>query len=337
MLAQAVPVAVDEPGRAHHGAGLVTRPEGGEEAAPELVAVLLEDAGKLQDAGIAGGVVGRLGAGPGVLVSADHDEVLATALDLPDGDLHGAPAVLDVGAEPHAHGSRLQHLAQLQAGGAGDADTGQRRHLGSIGLGRRVAPHGLHRAERHGRVLRMPPVHHHAARRAHDRGDALLLVAGRVVGELRERDLARGVAPLVLAEGAGGHVHQLGGDAVGERRQAVAQRVGLDRQLDGRYDAHLGLVGKAHQPRHLVHARRHPGLSQRRGAVFGHALAVFGAGEARWNLRRDVLDVGPDVGHRDRLNDTLIRHARPSLPPCAGPALAKVGILRQSSGRVTSG
>ena len=75
-----------------------------DEAAAQLVAVLVEDAGQLQDAGIAGGVVGRLGAGPGVLVAADHDEVVAAALDLADRDLHGAPAVLDVGAEPHAHG-----------------------------------------------------------------------------------------------------------------------------------------------------------------------------------------------------------------------------------------
>ena len=182
------------------------------------------------------------GPGPGVLVAADHHEIVRAALDLAHRDLHGPPAVLDVGAEPDAHRACLQHLAQLQAGGAGDADAGQRRHLALVGLGRRVAPHGLHRAERHGRVLWVPPVHHHAPGRAHDGGDALLLVARGMIGELGERDLARGVASLVLAEGAGGDVHQLGRDAVGERRQAVAQRVGLDRQLHRRQHAHLGLL-----------------------------------------------------------------------------------------------
>ena len=48
-----------------------------DEAAAQLVAVLLEHARQLHDAGVAGGVVGRLRAGPGVLVAADHDEVVA--------------------------------------------------------------------------------------------------------------------------------------------------------------------------------------------------------------------------------------------------------------------
>ena len=87
----------------------------------------------------------------------------------------------------------------LRPGGAGDADAGQRRHLGLVGLGRRVAPDRLHRAERHRRVLRVPPVHHHAAGRAHERRDALLLVPGRMIGELRERDLAGRAPALVLA------------------------------------------------------------------------------------------------------------------------------------------
>ena len=60
VLAQPVPVAVDVPGRADHGAGLMPRPEAGDQAAAQLVAVLVEDAGQLQDAGIAGGVVGGL-------------------------------------------------------------------------------------------------------------------------------------------------------------------------------------------------------------------------------------------------------------------------------------
>ena len=77
MLAQPVPVAVDEPGRADHGAGLVAGPEAAHEAAAQLVAVLLEHARQLHDAGVAGGVVGRLRAGPGILVAADHDEIVA--------------------------------------------------------------------------------------------------------------------------------------------------------------------------------------------------------------------------------------------------------------------
>src|SRR6185436_8821590 len=67
VLAQAVPVAVDEPGRADHGTGLVPGPEAGDETTAQLVAMLLEDACEFHDAGVAGGVVGRLRAGPGVL------------------------------------------------------------------------------------------------------------------------------------------------------------------------------------------------------------------------------------------------------------------------------
>ena len=234
-----------------------------------------------------------------------------------------SPTVICTGRQPFSTlarnhtrtGPALQHLAQLQAGGAGDADAGQRRHLGLVGLGRRIAPHRLHRAERHGRILRMPPVHHHAAGRAHDGGDALLLVARGMIGQLRERDLAGGVAPLVLAEGAGGDVDQLGRDAIGQRRQAVAQRVGLDRQLHRRQHPHLGLLGEAHQPRHLVHARGNAGLGQRLRAVFRHALAVGGAGKAGRDLRGDVLDMGLDVGRRHRVDDRFIRHAHPRHSP----------------------
>src|SRR5262249_32448358 len=188
VLAQPVPVAIDEPGRAHHGAGLVAGPEPEHEAAPQLVALLLEHPAELHDAGVAGGVVGRLRAGPGVLVPADHDEIVALALDLADRDLHRTPAVLDVGAKPHSHRALLKHLAQLQARAARDADARQRWHLGLEGLGRRIPPHRLARADRHRRIAGMAPVHHHAAACTHQPGYALLLVARRMVGKFRERD-----------------------------------------------------------------------------------------------------------------------------------------------------
>src|SRR5207249_3053273 len=67
VRAQPVPVAVDEPGRADHGAGLVAGPEAAHQAAPQVGAVLLEHARQFHDAGVAGGVVRRLRTGPGVL------------------------------------------------------------------------------------------------------------------------------------------------------------------------------------------------------------------------------------------------------------------------------
>ena len=237
------------------------------------------------------------------------------ALDLADRDLHGAPAVLDVGAEPHAHRPRLQHLAQLQAGRAGDADAGQRRHLGLVGLGRRIAPHRLHRAERDGRVLGMAPVHHHAAGGAHDGGDALLLVARRVVGELGERDLAGCVAALVFAEGAGGDVDQLGRHAVGKRRQAVAQRVGLDRRAR---------PAPALASRPARESSTSPGISCTRAdtPALVSAAALYSA--MRLPLaepaRRDGISVvmcstwAFDVGRRHRVDDDFIRHASSSHP-----------------------
>src|SRR5215467_13495297 len=87
MRAQAVPVVVHKPGGADHGAGLMTGPEARNEPTPELVAVLLEYAGKLENAGIARGIIGRLRAGPGILVSANDDKIIAAAPDLADGDL----------------------------------------------------------------------------------------------------------------------------------------------------------------------------------------------------------------------------------------------------------
>ena len=101
------------------------------QAAAQLVAVLLEDPREFQDAGIAGGVVGGLRARPGILVAADHHEVVAAGrLDLAGRDLHRPPAILDIRPHADAHRALADHLPQLQPGGAGDADAGQGRHLG---------------------------------------------------------------------------------------------------------------------------------------------------------------------------------------------------------------
>src|SRR5262249_59591477 len=113
--------------------------------AAELVVVLLEHAPQPHDAGVAGGIVGRLRAGPGILVPADHDEVVGLALDLAHRDFERAPAVLDIGAKPHPHRAALEHLAQLESGAARDTDAGQGRHFALEGLRRRVAPYRFDR------------------------------------------------------------------------------------------------------------------------------------------------------------------------------------------------
>ena len=314
VLAQTIPIAIDEPGRADHGARLMPGPEPGDKAAAQLVAVLIEHPRKLEDTGIAGGVVGRLWPQPGILVAADHDKILAAAGNFADGDLHGAPGVFDVGAHADADRTLFQQLAQLEAGGPGDADAGQPRHFRLQGLRRRIAPHGLDRAEGHRRVLRMTPVHHHAPGGAHEGGDALLFVAGRMIGELGKRDLAGGVKARVFAKGPRRHVQQLAGKAVGQGRQAVAQGIGLDHELHRCQNAQLALFGKTDEPGHFQHRRRYPILGERRGAVLGHALAVGGARQTRGDLGGDVLDVGLDVGGRHGADDVFFRHLVPRHP-----------------------
>ena len=113
------------------------------------------------------------------------------------------------------------------------------------------------------------------------RGDALLLVAGRVIGELGERDLAGGVAALVLAEGAGGRRPSA------RPRCRRAASAGCGPSVLASIDSSTGastrisrLLGEAHEARHLVHARRDAGLGQRRGAVLGHPRA-FGEPASR--------------------------------------------------------
>src|SRR5262249_23472464 len=91
VLAQPVPIAIHAPGLPDHRAGLVPGPEAAHQASAQLVTMLLEHARQLHDAGIAGGIVGGLRAGPGVLVTADNHEIVRPALHLADGDLNGAP------------------------------------------------------------------------------------------------------------------------------------------------------------------------------------------------------------------------------------------------------
>src|SRR5215468_9011896 len=82
MLAHAVPIAVGEPAGAHHGSSLMRGPEAEYETAPEFFAMACENAGKLQHAGIAGGVVGSALAIPAVLVATDEDKILSNRRQL---------------------------------------------------------------------------------------------------------------------------------------------------------------------------------------------------------------------------------------------------------------
>ena len=147
-------------------------------------------------------------------------------------------------AKPDLHRSLLRHLAQLKAGGARNADARNGRHLGLGILRRRIAPHRLHRAERHCLVLGMPPIHHDGADRALQTGDALLLVTRGRIGQLGEDDLAAGILAHIVGERAAADIDDLGANAVLGSRQAMAERVGLDRDLRRRLDAKFGVLGK---------------------------------------------------------------------------------------------
>ena len=95
--------------------------------------------------------------------------------------------------------------------------------------------------------------------------------------------------------------------------------------------------GKLTSPGISCTLRRHAGLGQRRGAVFGHALAVRGAGEARGDLRRDVLDVGlRTLAAETACDDALIRHATLSSDGCRPGVTPRspVGKRRVSCGKV---
>ncbi len=69
----------------------------------------------------------------------------------------------------------------------------------------------------------------------------------------------------------------------------MAQRVGLDRDLDRRQNAHLR---KADEAGHLKDARRNALPGQRGGAVLRHAPGVFGAREPGGDVRGYVFDMG---------------------------------------------
>src|SRR5262249_20799435 len=64
VLAQAVPVAIHEPGGADHGPGFVAGPKARNEAATELVAVLLDHADEFENYSVTGSVIGGLRARP---------------------------------------------------------------------------------------------------------------------------------------------------------------------------------------------------------------------------------------------------------------------------------
>src|SRR5262249_8790342 len=101
----------------------------------------------------------------------------------------------------------------------------------------------------------------------------------------------------------------------------------------------LGLLWEADEPRQLFDARLDPDLGKLGGTVFGHTLAVGGAGEARGDLAGDVLDVRLHVGGRYRRDNACFRHSRSrtSWFACRGGCgLPARGILRQTVGRVTS-
>src|SRR5262245_2731317 len=123
MLADAVPIPVGKPAGAHHGPSLVCGPEAEHQAASELVAMSCEYASKLEHAGIAGGVIRRTFAIPTILMAANKDEVIpAAGRQLADRHLQIAPAVLDIGAQPHANRSLGKLIEEISSGGSGNAD-----------------------------------------------------------------------------------------------------------------------------------------------------------------------------------------------------------------------
>ncbi len=181
VLAQAIPVPLHVPRRANHGSGLVPGPEAAYDAATQLVAMLIKDARKLHDAGIASSIVGRLWSGPGILVTTNDHKVICLTFDFSNSDLYRSPAVFDIGAHPDPHWSLLQQFAQLQARRPRNTDAGQRRHLALECLRSGITPHRLYRAKRDRGIFRVPPVHHHATCRTKQPRDALLLMARGMV------------------------------------------------------------------------------------------------------------------------------------------------------------
>ena len=197
VIAQQIPVAIGKPGGARHGSGFMGRPETEHESASQLVLVLLEHARQLDHDGVSRCVVGGGFAGPRVLVSAHDDEVVRLSpfrrRQLCSRDLYRTPAVGNMRSQPDLDGPLCTQVLELQTGDARNANARNGCHLALVGLGCRVTPHRLDRAEGHGRVFRVPPVHHHRADGALHGGDALLLVTTWRIRQLRQDDLAANI------------------------------------------------------------------------------------------------------------------------------------------------
>src|ERR1700742_4356849 len=100
---------VREPGRARHRPGLVRRPEPEYQTAPQLGAMLVENPRQFHHAGVAGRVVGRRLAIPGILVTTDKNKVARTVdRHLSDRQVNVTPAIVDVGLEVDLDGALLK-------------------------------------------------------------------------------------------------------------------------------------------------------------------------------------------------------------------------------------
>jgi hypothetical protein len=94
----------------------------------------------------------------------------------------------------------------------------------------------------------------------------------------------------------------------------VTQRVGLDRNLDGRLDPKLRVFGKGHDRRQFMNdGVGQPVLLHRIAAVFSHALAIGAAGGAMRDLADDLFDVSADPVRRNLIQNGRIGHHFPSL------------------------
>ena len=250
-------------------------------------------------------------------MAADHDEVIAAALDLADGDLHGAPAILDVGAHPDAH-RPLASASRAACRPAVRAMPTQGSRAISVlqGLGRRIAPGGLDRAEGHRRVLRVAPVHHHAAGGAHEGGDALLFVARRMIGELGQRDLAGGIAARVFAEGPEATSISSPERPSGKVGRLWPKVLASITSSTGASTLQLALFGKTDEPGHLEHPAPIPRPCVSAAALYS-AMRLPLAEPAR----REGISVvmcstwALHVGGRHGADDVFFRHASSS-PLC---------------------
>jgi len=153
------------------------------------------------------------------------------------------------------------------------------------------------------------PVHHHAADRALQARDALLLVAGRRVGKLGQDQLAARILAFVVGEGAAADIEQLALHALGQGDQGMPERVGLDADLDRLCDAAIGVVGKADDRRQFVHGGiGKPCRLHRVARILRHPLAVGRASGAVRDLGDDLLHMRANVGGRHLGQDGVLGH-----------------------------